>query len=209
MITIVEYGVGNLGSIVNMLKRIGVPARVSGDPETIRNAEKLILPGVGHFDTCSRNLSEHGLVAPLTEAVMERRTPLLGVCVGMQLFGRSSEEGELPGLGWFDADVVRVRPQGEWSHLRVPHMGWNKLDAKREHPLLGGMDARARFYFVHSYHLRCDNPDDVVATTDYGAELTAIVSKGNIWGTQFHPEKSHRYGMQLLSNFAQLAPVAT
>ena len=205
MITIVEYGVGNLGSIRNMMKRIGVAAEVSGDPDTIRRAECILLPGVGHFDTCARNLRDRDLIEPLTEAAIERKVPLLGVCVGMQLFAKGSEEGELAGLGWLDAEVVKIRPAGEWAHLRVPHMGWNRLEIRQPHPLVENLDDRARFYFVHSFHIACNDPADVVATVQYGGDVTAMVTRDNLWGTQFHPEKSHRFGMQLLSNFARHA----
>lgn len=204
MITIVEYGVGNLGSIRNMFKRLGVPIDVTGDAERVAAADALLLPGIGHFDTCARALREQGLVDALSTAALERRVPVLGVCVGMQLLARGSEEGELPGLGWLEADVVRIRPGGEWSHLRVPHMGWNQLQITRPDPLIAELGDRARFYFVHSYAMRCEHPDDVLATVQYGQDVTAVVNRDNVWGTQFHPEKSHRYGMKMLSNFARL-----
>ncbi len=196
---IVDYGTGNLGSVVNMLKRIGVDASVSSDPAVIAEADKIILPGVGAFDTGMQHLNERGLIEPLTHAAQERRVPVLGFCLGMQLLSGSSEEGQLPGLDWIPGRCVKITPSDE---LRVPHMGWNRLDVHREHPLLAAMEPRSRFYFVHSYHVVCDDDADLVATTDYGGAVTAVIARDNIWGTQFHPEKSHKFGMRLLSVFA-------
>lgn len=203
MITIVDYGVGNLGSIVNMLKKVGFKASASSDPAVLRQAEKLILPGVGAFDAGMRKLHETGLVPVLNELVLEAKVPVIGLCLGMQLMTRSSEEGQETGLGWIAAETVRFKFDQSQSHLKIPHMGWNTLDIRRSHPLVADLQPDARFYFVHSYHIVCEDETDVVAYTDYGYPLAAIIGKDNVMGAQFHPEKSHRYGMQLLKNFAE------
>jgi glutamine amidotransferase len=203
MITIVDYGVGNLGSIVNMLKKAGAKAQASSDPNDLRQAEKLILPGVGAFDAGMKKLNETGLVPVLNELVLDKKVPVIGLCLGMQLMTKRSEEGTEAGLGWIDAETVRFKFGAENAHLKVPHMGWNTLDICRPHPLVADLGAEPRFYFVHSYHIVCANETDVVANTDYGYPFAAIISRGNILGAQFHPEKSHRFGMQLLRNFAE------
>jgi glutamine amidotransferase len=205
VIGIIDYGVGNLGSIVNMLKKIGVPAAVSGDPEVLAQADRLILPGVGAFDNGMKNLADRGLLPILRAKVIEQKTPILGLCLGMQLLARGSEEGELPGLGWIPADVVRFRVPVDQPVLRVPHMGWNYLQVCQREPLFARMEDEPRFYFVHSYHLVCDDQTSVLATTCYGYQFASAVRAGNIMGVQFHPEKSHRFGMQLLANFAEKA----
>jgi glutamine amidotransferase len=203
MITIVDYGVGNLGSILNMLKKVGAKAQTSSDPEVLRQAEKLILPGVGAFDAGMKKLNETGLVPVLNELVLDKKVPVIGLCLGMQLMTKRSEEGTEAGLGWIDADTVRFKFRPENAHLKVPHMGWNTLDICRPHPLVADLAPESRFYFVHSYHIVCADETDVVANTEYGYPFAAIISRGNIMGAQFHPEKSHKFGMQLLKNFAE------
>jgi glutamine amidotransferase len=203
MITIVDYGVGNLGSILNMLKKVGAKAQASSDPDVLRQADKLILPGVGAFDAGMKKLNETGLVPVLNELVLEEKVPVIGLCLGMQLMTRRSEEGTEAGLGWIDAETVRFKFGPENAQLKVPHMGWNTLDIRRLHPLVMNLGPDSRFYFVHSYHVVCQNEAEVVAYTDYGYPLAAIINKGNILGAQFHPEKSHKFGMQLLKNFAE------
>jgi glutamine amidotransferase len=203
MITIVDYGVGNLGSILNMLKKVGAKAQASSDPDVLRRADKLILPGVGAFDVGMKKLNEAGLVPVLNELVLEEQVPVIGLCLGMQLMTRRSEEGTEAGLGWIDAETVRFKFGPKNAQLKVPHMGWNTLDIRRQHPLVADLGPDSRFYFVHSYHVVCQNEADVVAYTDYGYPLAAIINKGNIMGAQFHPEKSHKFGMQLLRNFAE------
>lgn len=203
MITIVDYGVGNLGSILNMLKKIGAKAQASSDPDVLRQADKLILPGVGAFDAGMKKLNETGLVPVLNKLVLEENVPVIGLCLGMQLMTKRSEEGTEAGLGWIDAETVRFKFGPEDAQLKVPHMGWNTLDIRRQHPLVADLGPESRFYFVHSYHVVCQNEADVVAYTDYGYPLAAIINKGNILGAQFHPEKSHKFGMQLLKNFAE------
>ena len=203
MIAIVDYGLGNLGSIANMLKKVGAAATITADPAVIRQADRLILPGVGAFDTGMRNLEERGLIPLLNERVVGEKIPILGVCLGMQLLGRRSEEGQLPGLGWLDAAAVRFKFEGPNAHLKIPHMGWNELTVCQPHPLFADLQEESRFYFVHSYHVVCADPANVLARTTYGFDFTSAVVKGNIIGVQFHPEKSHRFGMTLLQNFAE------
>jgi glutamine amidotransferase len=202
MIHIVHYGLGNVGSIRNMLHRLGFEAKLVSEPDEIRRAEKLVLPGVGSFDRGMEELHKRGLVDALNERVLGDRVPVLGVCLGMQLFSKGSEEGDRPGLGWIDAETVRMCLPKDDPALRLPHMGWNSIDVERPTPLLEDLPDDKRFYFVHSYHVRCDNPDLVAARSRYGTSFTCAVSHGNIYGTQFHPEKSHRFGMKVLSNFA-------
>jgi glutamine amidotransferase len=201
MMVIIDYGMGNLGSIHNMLRRLGTEAIVTSDHAAIQSARKLILPGVGAFDHGMENLARLGLIPVLNEAVLAKKTPVLGICLGMQLLSRRSEEGQLPGLGWIDAQTVRFRFPENSARLKIPHMGWNFISPRTTHPLLEGLD-NPRFYFVHSYHVCCDCPEHVLATCRHGIEFTAAVCKDNILGTQFHPEKSHRFGMALLKNFA-------
>jgi glutamine amidotransferase len=204
MIVVVDYGVGNLGSIVNMFKKVGVKAVASSDKAVIEQAEKLILPGIGAFDAGMQKLNERGLVPLLTQLVMEKKIPVLGLCLGLQLMTRGSEEGQLAGLGWFDAETVRFKFDADQFHLKVPHMGWNTIEIRNNHPLLANLDVDARFYFVHSYYVRCHATNSVLAETDYGGLFHSIVGKDNIVGAQFHPEKSHKFGMHLLKNFAEL-----
>ncbi len=203
MITIVDYGVGNLGSILNMLKKVGARAEASSDPDVLRRAEKLILPGVGAFDAGMRKLRETGLIPLLNELVLEKKVPVIGLCLGMQLMTKRSAEGTEAGLGWFDAETLRFQFGPENAHLKVPHMGWNTLEVRRPHPLVADLGPEPRFYFVHSYHVVCADPADVVACTDYGHAVTAVIARRNILGAQFHPEKSHKFGMQLFRNFVE------
>ena len=205
MIVIVDYGIGNLGSIANMFKKVGAAATISSDVTVIGDAEKIVLPGVGSFDRAMRELNASGLI-PTLDAKVHAGTPLLGVCLGMQLLARGSEEGALPGLGWIDASVVHFRPPGSngaRTGLKVPHMGWNVLEPAREHPLLADLGEEPRFYFVHSYHFVPDDPSTALGLVDYGGPFVAAIARDNILGVQFHPEKSHRFGMQLLRNFAE------
>jgi len=204
MIVIIDYGLGNLGSMANMIKKIGAQAIVSNDSLDIDKADKLILPGVGAFDGGMKNLEERGLLPLLRRRVLEDKIPILGVCLGMQLLSKKSEEGQLPGLGWLDAETVRFKFQGANANLKIPHMGWNQLTFCQFHSLFAELEVMNRFYFVHSYHVICANPDNVLATTSYGFDFTSAVVKDNIMGVQFHPEKSHKFGMRLLKNFAGL-----
>ncbi|HEU4682254.1 MAG TPA: imidazole glycerol phosphate synthase subunit HisH [Gemmatimonadales bacterium] len=206
MIVVVDYGMGNVGSIANMLRKVGAEARISADHAVIESAGKLILPGVGAFDQGMQNLADRGLIPLLTRKVVEEKTPVLGVCLGMQLLAGTSEEGRCPGLGWLDAGAVKFRPVGAESRLKVPHMGWNTIKIRQPHPILAGLEEGSRFYFVHSYYVVCQQPDVILASTVYGVEFASAVAKDNIVGVQFHPEKSHRFGMQLYQNFAHANP---
>lgn len=203
MIVVVDYGVGNLGSIVNMFKKIGVKALASSDPAVILTAEKLILPGVGAFDTAMRKFHETGLVPIVGQLVLEKKIPVLGLCVGLQLMTQGSEEGQLAGLGWFEAETIRFKFDAEYAHLKIPHMGWNTAQVRRAHPLVADWDEESRFYFVHSFHVVARDLNAVLAETDYGVNIHSILGRDNIMGVQFHPEKSHRYGLRLLKNFAE------
>ncbi|MBN1936398.1 MAG: imidazole glycerol phosphate synthase subunit HisH [Anaerolineae bacterium] len=203
MIAIIDYGMGNLGSILNMLKKVGAETVISSDAALIERADKLILPGVGAFDYGIKNLTEHGLIPLLNAQVIESKKPILGLCLGMQLFTRHSAEGQLPGLGWIDAETVRFQFDQANVHLKVPHMGWNSLRVCQPHPIFIDLDNEPRFYFVHSYHVVCADTRNVLAQTRYGDDFASVIGQGNITGVQFHPEKSHRFGMQLLKNFAE------
>lgn len=201
MIAIVDYGMGNAGSIQNMLLRLGQRSVITNDHDAIRSAEKLILPGVGAFDQAVQNLDELGLRDVLNASVLEKKVPILGICLGMQLFTQRSEEGgTAKGLGWFDADTRRFMFPDE-RPLRLPHMGWNTLHVERPHPVLDNLADEARFYFVHTYHVVCHCPDDSLARAQYGIPFTAMIARDNIVGAQFHPEKSHRFGLALMSRF--------
>jgi glutamine amidotransferase len=204
MIVVVDYGVGNLGSIVNMFKKVGVKAVASSDKGYIAEAEKLILPGIGAFDTGMQKLNERGLVPLLTQLVMEKKIPVLGLCLGLQLMTKGSAEGQLAGLGWFDAETVRFKFDGDQTNFKVPHMGWNTIEVRNPHPLLANLDVESRFYFVHSFYVKCRDVGSVLAETDYGGPFHSVVGKANIVGAQFHPEKSHKFGMRLLKNFSEL-----
>jgi imidazole glycerol-phosphate synthase subunit HisH len=205
MIVIVDSGVSNVRSVANMLRRGGiVGVEVSRDPARIAAADRIILPGVGAFDAGMRALRELGLRTVLDRRVMEDGIPVLGICLGMQLLAERSEEGVEPGLGWIQGDNVKFSFPDTGSSPKVPHMGWNVLRSERPSPLFDHLDDEARFYFVHSYHLRCRRAEDILATATYGEPFVAAVRRGNVYGVQFHPEKSHRFGMALLQRFASL-----
>ncbi len=203
MIAVVDYKMGNPGSIINMLKRVGGEAELTDDPEMIARADRLILPGVGAFDAGMANLAQHGLLPALNRFALEERRPVLGICLGMQLMGRRSQEGSLRGLGWLDADTVRFGFDQAATGLKIPHMGWNSVRAVGEGGLFRGLEEEAFFYFVHSYHLVCDREEEVSGWTSHGYPFPAAVRRENVMGVQFHPEKSHRYGLTLLANFAE------
>jgi glutamine amidotransferase len=205
VIAIVDYDMGNIASVANMLKRVGAEdVVITRSAAELENADKVILPGVGAFDKGMRNLKSLGLDDILSELAIERKVPVLGICLGMQLMTRTSEEGSSDGLGWIDAETVRFRfPEG--SGLKVPHIGWEYVLAAHDNPLIPSSDP-ARFYFVHGYYVKCRHEDDVIATAHYGHEFVSAFRRDNLFGVQFHPEKSHSFGMHLIRNFAQLAP---
>lgn len=201
MIVIIDYDIGNLAAVANMLRRVGHASVITADPNVIETADRIILPGNGHFDTCMRNIRASGLVPLLEEKVLRQATPLLGICVGAQMLGKASEEGQEPGLGWLDMTVRRFPAI---PGLRVPHMGWTEVTRPNpSHPLIRGLEDDARFYFVHSYYLDPAPGVETLLAADYGLPFAAGVVSGNIAGVQFHPEKSHRFGKILLSNFAE------
>lgn len=201
MITIVDYGLGNLGSIQNMLRRIGADSVITRDVNEITRATKLILPGVGAFDAGMRNLHEYGLVEALNHKVKREKIPVLGICLGMQLMAEASEEGVLPGLGWVGAKTRRFSAA---EGRKVPHMGWRAVEIRKHCGLVAGLEQGSRFYFVHSYFVACHDRKDALLSADYGGTFDAAFAAGNVMGVQFHPEKSHRFGMRLLGNFAAL-----
>lgn len=203
MIVIVDYHMGNLGSIANILRKVGAEAVISSDHAVIARASKLVLPGVGAFDEGMKNIEQLDLRDILTRRVLQERVPTLGICLGMQLMARRSEEGAKPGLGWVAADVKRFSFASGAAQLKVPHMGWNMVKTVKQSTLFAGFSGEPRFYFVHSYHASCDNDADVLATARYGYEFTAALQLDNLAGVQFHPEKSHKFGMTLFRNFVE------
>ena len=205
MIVIVDYKTGNVNAIRNMLVRIGCSCAISSDPCQIRKASKLILPGVGSFDYGMTSLAEIGILDILHSKVEHENTPVLGICLGAQLLCRRSEEGSLPGLNWIPADVKRFDSSRMLKALPVPHMGWRETQFHAAPALSTGLEQDARFYYVHSYHIVCDSSKDELCHAEYGYRFVAGVRRCNIVGVQFHPEKSHRFGMQLLKNFAELS----
>ena len=204
MIVIVDYGMGNLKSIQNMLKKVGAESIITSNVDDIANADKLILPGVGAFDNAVKNIENLGLRQILDKKVLQDKTPILGICLGMQLLTKNSSEGTLNGLGYIDGKTTRFSFNGEHTGLKIPHMGWNTIIKKKNSKLLNNMYSEPRFYFVHSYHIECNNDNDALFTTPYGYDFTSAVEKDNVFGVQFHPEKSHKFGMRLLKNFAEL-----
>jgi glutamine amidotransferase len=200
---IVDYGIGNIGSILNMLRRIHIEAKISSDPSEIRFADRLIFPGMGSFDKAMTTLEKTGLRPALEEAALDRKTPILGICLGMQLLCRGSEEGRLPGLGWIDADVKRFVFSPE-SALRIPHIGWNDVHIMQGVPLLSGITPKDRFYFAHSYHVADIADEYVIGKTPYGYDFPSIIQKGNIMAIQCHPERSFAGGAKLLENFSKV-----
>ncbi len=201
MIIIIDYGMGNLGSIVNMFKKVGAKAEVSSDLDVIANAPKLLLPGVGSFDKAMKGIEALGIRSVLDEHALVFKKPILGICLGMQLLTRGSEEGSLPGLGWISADTKKFPSM---PGLRIPHMGWNNVELTSSSPLTTNLIQESRFYFVHSYFVQVDNQSDSILKCQYGISFDAAVQFDNIFGAQFHPEKSHKYGMQIIKNFVNL-----
>lgn len=201
MIVVVDYGVGNLSSVSNMLRKAGADVCVSKDPAQILAADKLLLPGVGHFDHGMKMLHASGLHEVLDDFALNLRRPVLGICLGAQILGKGSEEGSTPGLGWLDMECRRFEAM---PGIRVPHMGWNQIVRRKASPLLDEMAEDARFYFVHSYRMICDRAEDVLATATHGVEFVCAVQRANIMGTQFHPEKSLRHGLALMRSFVEL-----
>jgi glutamine amidotransferase len=204
MIAIVDYGLGNIGAFVNVYNRANIKAIVAKSANELKSASKLILPGVGHFDHAMELLQRSGMRDTLDRLVLGDKVPVIGICVGMQILARKSEEGNLPGLGWIDADVKAFKSWEAAKDKVLPHMGWNDVRTRVSSPLFEGLEDDARFYFLHSYYVSCDRQDDVLAACHYGAEFSCAVRHANVYGVQFHPEKSHSFGNRLLKNFAGL-----
>lgn len=204
MISIVNYGSGNIQAICNIYTRLNIPFHVTSDPREVANSAKIILPGVGAFDQAMGQLKSSGLQTALEDCVLGRKQPLLGICVGMQLLAKSSEEGVCAGLGWINGVVKRFDVSRLSQRTRLPHMGWNTAVPVRYNPLFQDVDLSVGFYFLHSYYFSCAADEDTLARTEYGGSYTSVVNRANIYGVQFHPEKSHHAGIQLLRNFALL-----
>jgi len=205
MITIIDYGLGNINAIHTVYKDLNIPVTVASNLSELDNSEKFILPGVGTFDFAMEKLNRSGLRDKLDKLVNENGVPILGICVGMQMMMGRSEEGQMDGLGWVKGDVLHfknIKPDDKKTD--VPHMGWNNITPKRENPLLAGLDNNSYFYFLHSYYCKAHDDTNVVSTTKYGNDFTSAINDGNIFGVQFHPEKSHQFGIQLLNNFSEL-----
>ena len=204
MIGIIDYGSGNIQAIATIYKKLNIEYQVLNKPEDLKKADKLILPGVGAFDATMQQLIDSGLKEELNKLVLKEKVPVLGICVGLQVMGFESEEGKLPGLGWipgkvkkFDKSRIEIKP-------KLPHMGWNEIKDIRSHPLFDGIDSDFGFYFVHSFYFECEYEENILSTSKYGDEFTSSIFAGHIFGTQFHPEKSHANGVQLFKNFAEL-----
>lgn len=204
MITIVDYGVGNIRAFLNVYRRLNIEARTAERADDLKDAIKVILPGVGDFDRAMQRLDESGMRGALDDLVLEKRIPVLGVCVGMQMFARGSDEGALAGLGWIPGQVRHLGSLPSAEDLPLPHMGWNDVRAAPGNRLFDQLELDARFYFLHSYYFECDRVEDSAAVSAYGTDFTSAVNVANIFGVQFHPEKSHHCGTQLLKNFAEL-----
>jgi glutamine amidotransferase len=199
MIAVIDYGVGNVHALMNVFRRLNTKAVLAQTPQELASADRLLLPGVGAFDSVMKQFNASPLRSAVEELVLSKGVPVLGICVGMQILASTSEEGVERGLGWIPGDVRRFRG----TDRALPHMGWNSVTAKRTNGLFAGLDAESRFYFLHSYHFECAEQGDVLATTDYDGEFVSAVRRGHIYGAQFHPEKSHRWGERLLKNFAE------
>ncbi len=201
MIVIVDYGMGNLHSVQKAFKRVGADAVITNDAGEIVKADKIILPGVGHFKKGMENLQKLGLIEILNKKVLKDGVPFLGICLGAQLITRHSEEGDAVGLSWVNAKTLRFDAD---KKLKIPHMGWNSISIKKKSDLLNGLDNDSQFYFVHSYYIECENNDEAIGITSYGREFVCALQKGNIYGVQFHPEKSHDSGLRIIKNFLNM-----
>lgn len=204
MIAILSYGLGNVKAFFNVYKELNIPCVIAEDPATLARADRIILPGVGSFDHAMQRLKASGLFETLHDAVIGQGKPVMGICVGMQMLARSSEEGNEPGLGWVDGEVVKISFADAGQRGLLPHMGWSTITPRNGEPLLEGLDSELGFYFLHTYCFRCDDPTDVIATADYASPFHCAVRNNNIYGVQFHPEKSHHNGIRLLKNFAEI-----
>lgn len=203
MIIIADYGMGNLGSVLNMFRKVGAEAKISSDLNEISKAQKILLPGVGAFDTAMQKIADVGMIEVLNQKALVDKIPFLGICLGMQLLTKSSEEGVLPGLGWINASTINFKNKID-PQFRIPHMGWNVATINNNTKLTEGYTGELRYYFVHSYYVKVENESNSMMKTTYGIEFDSAVVSDNIFGAQFHPEKSHKFGMKLFENFAKL-----
>ena len=204
MITLIDYGVGNIFAFQNVYKRLDIPTKIAKTTADLEDAQKLILPGVGAFDYAMAQLNSSGMRQKLDELVLDRKIPIIGICVGMQMMGNRSDEGTSEGLKWINADILKFDESLIQQRTKLPHMGWNDVNPREAHPLFDGLEQEAIFYFLHSYFFKCNNTLDSIAISDYGIPFTSAVNADNVYGIQFHPEKSHQYGEKLLHNFAKL-----
>lgn len=204
MITIIDYGLGNIRAFVNVYERLNIKTKIARTSEDIKGSSKIILPGVGAFDYAMSQLNASGMRDELEKQVLENKIPVIGICVGMQMLAKSSDEGVLPGLGWIDGNVKLFDVSTIPYKTQLPHMGWNTIEPVNNNALLNGFNNQSRFYFLHSYYFVCNNSADIISNTEYGTMYTSAVNSENIYGIQFHPEKSHSNGVQLLHNFANL-----
>jgi glutamine amidotransferase len=204
MITIIDYGVGNIFAFQNVYKRLGIATKIAKTSHDLKDAKKLILPGVGSFDYAMNQLNESGMREELDKLVIEKKIPVIGICVGMQMMGNRSDEGNLEGLKWIDSEILKFDENLIQHRTKFPHMGWNDVTPVRDHPLFNGLENGAIFYFLHSFYFKCNKQNESIASSDYGITFSSAVNRDNIYGIQFHPEKSHQYGEKLLYNFAKL-----
>lgn len=204
MIAIIDYGLGNIQAFANVYKRLNIPCSVASKSDDLKNATNIILPGVGAFDYAMEQLEESGMRECLDEFVLQRKVPVLGICVGMQILANSSEEGSLAGLGWVDGVVKKFDDSAFTQKTHLPHMGWNDVLPQDNDNLFRNLESEARFYFLHSYYFVPHSQDHVLAVTDYNGTYASSIRSGNVFGVQFHPEKSHQWGIQLLKNFAEI-----
>ncbi len=204
MITVIDYGLGNIRAFCNLYERLNITTRIARVSDDLKGATKIILPGVGSFDYAMQLLNASGMREELEKMAFSEKVPLLGICVGMQILAKSSEEGILPGLGWIDGEVKRFDQTKITFKTKLPHMGWNTISPENNNPFLNGFDSGSRFYFLHSYYFKCNYESDVIARSQYGQDFASVINHSNIFGVQFHPEKSHSDGIRLLNNFARL-----
>ena len=204
MITIIDYGVGNISAFENVYKRLNIPTKVAKTALDLENAEKLILPGVGAFDYAMTQLNNSGMRDKLDNLVQKDCIPVIGICVGMQMMGNRSQEGKLDGLGWINGEILKFDEKLIDQRTKLPHMGWNDVLPRSGEPLFNGLEQDAIFYFLHSFYFKCNDIENSIAKSEYGIQFTSAVKHNNIMGIQFHPEKSHQYGETLLDNFAKL-----
>ncbi len=201
-VTIIDYKMGNVNSLIKAFRRIGCPCNITSEPSDIIKAKKLLLPGVGHFKMGMERLKRLGIIPALEEAVLGGKIPILGICLGMQLFSEWSEEGGISGLGWIKASTIKFNFDSS-INIKIPHIGWNTLEIEQDSNLLNGIAPDDMFYFVHSYHVNCRDPQNIISLTEYGLTFVSMLQRENIFGCQFHPEKSHGCGLKILRNFAE------